>query len=108
MLADHIVMDARPELAVVRSTVASMTAARAVVFAIGGAFVRMDTSGADTATYHLFSSSARPAVSASSSATARELGVRFSPRVRGYATGIRFYKGAGNGGVHTGTLWAVT
>ncbi|HEX6870455.1 MAG TPA: N,N-dimethylformamidase beta subunit family domain-containing protein, partial [Micromonosporaceae bacterium] len=34
-----------------------------------------------------------------------ELGVRFKPTVNGYVTGIRFYKGSGNTGTHTGTLW---
>jgi hypothetical protein len=35
-----------------------------------------------------------------------ELGVRVKPAVDGYITGIRFYKGAGNTGTHTGTLWS--
>jgi hypothetical protein len=34
-----------------------------------------------------------------------EVGVRFKPAVDGYITGIRFYKGAGNTGTHTGSLW---
>ena len=34
-----------------------------------------------------------------------ELGVAFTPAVNGTVTGIRFYKGASAGGVHTGTLW---
>jgi hypothetical protein len=35
-----------------------------------------------------------------------ELGVRFRTSVDGFITGIRFYKGAGNTGLHTGTLWS--
>jgi hypothetical protein len=34
-----------------------------------------------------------------------ELGVRFRADVDGLITGIRFFKSAGNVGVHTGTLW---
>lgn len=37
-----------------------------------------------------------------------ELGVRFSSQVDGYVTGVRFYKGPGNLGTHTGTLWSTT
>ncbi|MQY14353.1 hypothetical protein SRB5_45180 [Streptomyces sp. RB5] len=36
-----------------------------------------------------------------------ELGTRFSSAVDGQVTGVTFYKGAGNTGTHTGTLWAV-
>lgn len=35
-----------------------------------------------------------------------ELGVRFTPKANGYVSGVRFYKGAGNTGTHTGTLWS--
>jgi hypothetical protein len=34
-----------------------------------------------------------------------ELGLRFTPTVDGFATGVRFYKGAGNTGTHVGSLW---
>jgi hypothetical protein len=36
---------------------------------------------------------------------ALELGTAFAPSVAGVVTGIRFYKGTGNTGVHTGSLW---
>ncbi|WP_204034657.1 DUF4082 domain-containing protein [Micromonospora qiuiae] len=36
-----------------------------------------------------------------------ELGVRFVPQVAGFVTGIRFYKGPGNTGTHTGSLWSL-
>ncbi len=35
-----------------------------------------------------------------------ELGVKFKPSVNGRITGIRFYKGPGNSGTHTGSLWS--
>jgi hypothetical protein len=36
------------------------------------------------------------------------LGVRFSSTTEGTATGVRFYKSAGNTGTHTGTLFSAT
>ncbi|MBX2921807.1 MAG: DUF4082 domain-containing protein [Chitinophagaceae bacterium] len=38
-----------------------------------------------------------------------EVGVKFRPAMNGYVTGVRFYKGSGNGGTnntHTGKLWS--
>lgn len=37
-----------------------------------------------------------------------ELGTRFQSAVGGYVTGVTFYKGPGNTGVHTGSLWSAT
>ena len=31
--------------------------------------------------------------------------MKFRASVAGYVTGIRFYKGTGNTGTHTGSLW---
>ncbi|WP_250034275.1 DUF4082 domain-containing protein [Paractinoplanes maris] len=46
---------------------------------------------------------ADPAVAEPSPIT---VGVRFTPDVSGTVTGIRFYKGPGNGGTHSGSLWS--
>lgn len=46
-----------------------------------------------------------PAVASTSDAGAYELGLRFTPTTDGFVTGVRFYKGAGNGGTHVGSLW---
>lgn len=35
-----------------------------------------------------------------------ELGTRFQSTVGGYVTGVTFYKGPGNTGTHTGSLWS--
>ncbi|WP_456695334.1 DUF4082 domain-containing protein [Aeromicrobium sp. P5_D10] len=35
-----------------------------------------------------------------------ELGLRFSPTIDGFISGARFYKGTGNTGTHTGSLWS--
>ncbi|MFD6176668.1 MULTISPECIES: DUF4082 domain-containing protein [unclassified Isoptericola] len=50
--------------------------------------------------------SARPAVEADRDSAAVELGTVVVPDDDGYVTGVRFYKGAGNGGTHTGSLWS--
>jgi N,N-dimethylformamidase beta subunit-like, C-terminal/Domain of unknown function (DUF4082)/Bacterial Ig-like domain/Bacterial Ig domain len=39
-------------------------------------------------------------------ADAVEVGVKFMPMSDGYILGVRFYKGAGNTGTHTGSLWS--
>ncbi len=49
-----------------------------------------------------------PANPADADATAIEVGVRFRATIDGTITGIRFYKGSGNTGTHTGTLWSNT
>ena len=36
---------------------------------------------------------------------AYELGMKFQSTVPGWVAGVRFYKGAGNSGTHTGSLW---
>jgi len=49
---------------------------------------------------------ATPVVPDNGEPDAVELGVAFTPAVSGHATGIRFFKGPGNTGPHTGTLWS--
>ena len=49
-----------------------------------------------------------PAITANNDNSPVELGVAFSPTRNGKVTQIRFYKGSGNGGTHTGSLWTAT
>ena len=56
----------------------------------------------------LWNDSTTPTVVTNNDARAVELGVRFSSDADGTITGIRFYKGPNNTGVHTGTLWTST
>lgn len=49
-----------------------------------------------------------PDIGASDDTSPTELGLRFEPRADGFITGVRFFKGAGNGGTHTGSLWSAT
>src|SRR5579859_197314 len=46
-----------------------------------------------------------PATSASTDTGSVSLGVQFQSQTAGYISGVRFYKGTGNGGTHVGSLW---
>ncbi|GAA1034375.1 hypothetical protein GCM10009557_38880 [Virgisporangium ochraceum] len=54
----------------------------------------------------LFGSGDAPAVTSSGDTEAITLGVRFTPTVDGEIVGVRFWRGAGNTGPHTGTLYS--
>jgi hypothetical protein len=54
---------------------------------------------------NLFAANAAPITITAPDNAAVELGLRFSVSVAGFVNGVRFYKGASNTGVHTGTLW---
>ncbi|WP_199582837.1 DUF4082 domain-containing protein [Blastococcus sp. TF02-9] len=51
---------------------------------------------------------AAPGTAASTDTGAVELGMRFRTAADGFVTGVRFYKGTGNTGTHTGTLWTTS
>jgi PKD repeat protein len=53
----------------------------------------------------IWSDSVTPSVPASGDTNPVELGVKFRATLDGRVTGLRFYKGAGNEGPHTGHLW---
>ena len=61
----------------------------------------------NTVTQSLFSNQTPTEVSSSDNA-AVELGTVWTPGVDGTVTGVRFYKGTGNGGTHTGSLWSMS
>ena len=54
----------------------------------------------------LFSTATVPTTTSADDNGSYELGVRFSPTQSGQITGVRFYKGSGNAGTHTGSLWS--
>ncbi|MGF7229242.1 MAG: DUF4082 domain-containing protein [Candidatus Saccharibacteria bacterium] len=58
-----------------------------------------------TVSYGIWPDTTKPKVTASSDTKGVELGLKFQTAVSGKVTGVSFYKGAGNGGTHTGTLW---
>ena len=53
----------------------------------------------------LFSRAAVPDTPAANDSGSYELGVRFTTSRGGWVNGVRFYKGEGNTGTHTGSLW---
>ncbi|MCW2820185.1 MAG: hypothetical protein JWR42_2972, partial [Marmoricola sp.] len=63
------------------------------------------TVAAATTTTTLFGT-LTPTTSSANDGSGVELGVSFTSSSAGSATGVRFYKGTGNGGTHAGTLWA--
>jgi hypothetical protein len=56
----------------------------------------------------IWGSGGSPAVTSQQDTAALELGMKFRSEIGGYVKGIRFYKGAGNTGTHTGSLWSAT
>jgi hypothetical protein len=74
----------------------------AVVAAVGGAIVYMTF--AATSDYSFWAGTVHPGHIAGGTKPI-ELGLRFSSSAAGSVTGVRFYKGAGNTGTHTGHLW---
>ncbi len=53
----------------------------------------------------IFTSTQTPTVASDPESVPIELGVKFRADQDGFVTGIRFYKGSGNTGTHTGSLW---
>src|SRR5262249_45060446 len=56
----------------------------------------------------IWPNSAYPSIGAAPLYIPMEVGVKFRSDVAGSIAGIRFYKGAGNNGTHTGSLWSST
>jgi hypothetical protein len=53
----------------------------------------------------IWPSAAAPKITATGDSRANELGVKFRADVNGFVTGVRFYKGTTNTGIHVGHLW---
>ncbi|HWQ96418.1 MAG TPA: DUF4082 domain-containing protein [Candidatus Methylomirabilis sp.] len=66
------------------------------------------TAGNGTCPCNIWPESATPAKITENDANAVELGVKFRSDVNGTVTGIRFYKGPSNTGIHVGSLWSGT
>src|SRR5215471_7077781 len=54
----------------------------------------------------LFGANYVPYIQSDTDTGADELGMKFQSSMGGWAAGVRFYKGTGNGGTHTGSLWS--
>ncbi|MEN3362129.1 MAG: hypothetical protein V7637_6111, partial [Mycobacteriales bacterium] len=66
------------------------------------------TSGVAACPCTIFSDGAAPATPSSNDSNSVELGVKFTTDTTGWISGVRFYKGAGNTGTHTGSLWTAS
>jgi hypothetical protein len=64
------------------------------------------TDPGNTVVNTLFAANATPATADVNDSNAVTLGMKFTPSTSGTIIGMRFYKGAGNGGQHTGSLWS--
>ncbi|MEO8260530.1 MAG: N,N-dimethylformamidase beta subunit family domain-containing protein [Acidobacteriota bacterium] len=53
----------------------------------------------------IWNASSEPNIPSAIDPDALELGVKFQSDIAGFITGIRFFKGPGNGGTHLGNLW---
>ncbi|WP_461476591.1 DUF4082 domain-containing protein [Microbacterium sp. HJ5] len=56
----------------------------------------------------LFSESRVPTVVAANDGDSVTLGVKFTVSTSGTVTAVKFYKGPGNGGAHTGAIWSAS
>lgn len=56
----------------------------------------------------IWSNAAAPTLTNLNDGQPIESGVKFQADINGFITGIRFYKGSGDTGTHTGTLWSST
>ena len=56
----------------------------------------------------LFGANYMPSTTSTADALPYELGMKFQSTVPGWVAGVRFYKGAGNNGTHTGSLWTAS
>ena len=66
------------------------------------------TSGPTACPCTIWESDATPANPSVNDSNAVELGVKFQVTSSGWIYGVRFYKGPGNTGTHTGSLWTDT
>ena len=49
-----------------------------------------------------------PTTPSAGDSSSLELGTAFTPSVNGSVTAVKFYKGTGNTGVHTGSVWSAS
>lgn len=61
--------------------------------------------GSSSSNISIWDNSATPAILTDPDTGSVDLGLKFRSDVNGYITGIKFYKGPQNTGIHVGTLW---
>lgn len=68
----------------------------------------VDVSFRPAQTSSLWSLADRPVIPSFPDNAQVEVGLRFRTSVAGWISGVRFFKGSGNTGIHTATLWTTT
>jgi hypothetical protein len=96
---------ALPNGAVVQVSLAGVVSTQGATLATQNWSFTTVNEATTTLTNHTLFDEEIPDVVSTTDTSAVELGVSFSPSVAGSVTAIRFYKGAGNGGSHVGSLW---
>jgi Domain of unknown function (DUF4082)/Bacterial Ig-like domain/Bacterial Ig domain len=56
----------------------------------------------------VFGTNYTPSTTSASDTGSYELGMKFQSSAGGWVAGVRFYKGSGNNGTHTGSLWSAS
>lgn len=96
-----------PSVVLAESTAYAATVSVGATVVNGGTWTF--TTGVTTAPSSQYSLiSGTPTIAANSDTSAVELGMAFSASQAGSVTAIRFYKGTGNTGTHTGSLWSTS
>src|SRR5690349_24224634 len=75
---------------------------------VAGVLIAPAASAAATCPCTIWPSTAVPANPADPDTAAVEVGVKFRSDADGFVSGVRFYKGTGNGGTHVGHLWSAS
>lgn len=88
------------------SVSATDTAGNAMAAPVTWTFTTASPAGQTPAT--IWDTAAVPAVTAVPEPASVEVGVKFRADANGAITGLRFYKGPGNGGTHVGHLWTTS
>jgi len=87
---------------------ASVSAADLAGNAMASPFTWSFTTAVPTCPCSLWQQSTTPTVVNAADQSSVELGVKFRSELNGFVTGIRFYKGVANTGIHVGNLWSTT
>jgi len=95
----------RPRSIIALFVTAAIFIAGAVSLSAGAVAHTSDSSTATSST-SIWGNSKPAGASLDTDKKSVELGTKFTPAVKGQVTAIRFYKVAGQTGVHTGSIWA--
>ena len=95
-----------PDGATVNVSLSNVTSTQGIALATQTWSFTVAAASGQATTYSLFGSDVPTSLSASGDTSAVELGVSITPSQDGTVSAIRFFKGAGNDGTHTGSIWS--